>query len=130
MKSPHITRFPTLIKSNKNKDKEKNEEKVKIPPKRPSQPIPIIINTGATGKIGDKKEFFQKMMGGMRGAPMGMGRPAPRGSAVLPGEKPVQIEHTRNEGDTVEIINNIQVRKAVKKKPKKINFQADEESKK
>ena len=106
------------------------DEKIKKPEKRPSQPIPNIINTGASGKIGDKKAFFQQMMGGMGGAPMGMGRPAPRGSAILPGEKPVQIEHTRNEGDTVEIINNIQVRKTVKKKPKKINFQADEESKK
>ena len=95
--------------------------------------MPNIINTGASGKIGDRKEFLQKMMGGGggmgMGMGMGMGRPAPRGPAggggAAPGEKPVQIEHTRNEGDTVEIINNIQVQKATKKKPKKINF-ADE----
>ena len=57
---------------------------------------------------------------------MGMGRPAPRGSAAVavPGEKPIQIEHTRNEGDTVDMLNNIQVQKAVKKKPKKVNFEA------
>ena len=66
-------------------------------------------------------------MGGGKGMGMGMGRPAhiasgPVGSSTNPGEKPVQIEHTRNEGDTVEIINNIQVQKATKKKPKKINF--------
>ena len=68
----------------------------------------------------------------MGGGMMGMGRPAgaPRGSAAVPGEeKPVQIEHTRNEGDTVDIINNIQVRKAIKKKPKKISFQGEEELK-
>ena len=51
--------------------------------------------------------------------------PAKNNSEKPLGEKPVQIEHTRNEGDTVEIINNIQVQKATKKKPKKINF-ADE----
>ena len=70
--------------------------------------------------------MFQNMMGG---GMMGMGgRPAPRGSAsAAPGEKPVQIEHTRNEGDTVEIINNIQVRKTVKKKPRKINFEGGDE---
>ena len=66
------------------------------------------------------------MMGGMGGAPMGMGRPAPRGSAaVVPGEKPVQIEHIRNEGDTVDMLNNIQVGKTVKKKPKKITFEEE-----
>ena len=58
---------------------------------------------------------------------MGMGgRPAaPKGSAAVgdPGEKPVQIEHTRNEGDTVDMLNNIQVGKTVKKKPKKVNFE-------
>ena len=92
--------------------------------------MPNIINTGASGKIGEKKAFLQQMMGGMGGmggGGMGMGRPAPRGpgagaGAAAPGEKPVQIEHTRNEGDTVEIINNIQVQKATKKKPKKVNF--------
>ena len=64
--------------------------------------------------------------GGGMGMGMGMGRPAPpKGAAAptsSPGEKPVQIEHTRNEGDTVDIINNIQVQKKAKKKPKKINF--------
>ena len=78
------------------------------------------------------------MMGGMGGGPMGMksgpigmgmgmGRPAPMGSgaASAPGEKPVQIEHTRNEGDTVEILNNIQVQKTAKKKPRKINFDGE-----
>ena len=116
----------------KGKDKGKADEKDKKIDKRPSQPLPNIINTGASGKIGDRKEFLQKMMGGGGGGMgmgMGMGRPAPRGPAggggAAPGEKPVQIEHTRNEGDTVEIINNIQVQKATKKKPKKINF-ADE----
>ena len=115
----------------KGKDKGKPDEKDKKIDKRPSQPLPNIINTGASGKIGDRKEFLQKMMGGGggMGMGMGMGRPAPRGpaggGAAAPGEKPVQIEHTRNEGDTVEIINNIQVQKATKKKPKKINF-ADE----
>ena len=117
----------------KGKDKGKPDEKDKKIDKRPSQPLPNIINTGASGKIGDRKEFLQKMMGGGggmgMGMGMGMGRPAPRGPAggggAAPGEKPVQIEHTRNEGDTVEIINNIQVQKATKKKPKKINF-ADE----
>ena len=98
--------------------------------------MPNIINTGASGKIGDRKAFLQQMMGGMGGMGgggmgMGMGRPAPRGPAgsAAPGEKPVQIEHTRNEGDTVEIINNIQVQKATKKNPKKVNF-ADYEEKK
>ena len=72
------------------------------------------------------------MMGGMGGG-MGMGRPAPRGSTSVQGEKgekPVQIEHTKNEGDTVDILNNIQVQKQVKKKPKKINFDEEEKSKK
>ena len=111
----------------KKKDKDKNEQKDKKPEKRPSVPLPNIINTGAVGKIGDKKALFQqKMMGGMGGAPMGMGRPAPRGSAaVVPGEKPVQIEHIRNEGDTVDMLNNIQVGKTVKKKPKKITFEEE-----
>ena len=114
----------------KGKDKGKADEKDKKIDKRPSQPLPNIINTGASGKIGEKKAFLQQMMGGMGGmggGGMGMGRPAPRGpgagaGAAAPGEKPVQIEHTRNEGDTVEIINNIQVQKATKKKPKKVNF--------
>ena len=90
--------------------------------KRPSQPMPNIIKTGASGNIGDKKSLFQQKMGtGL----MGMGRPAPRGSAAVaaPGEKPVQIEHTRNEGDTVDMLNNIQVQKVAKKKPKKVNFE-------
>ena len=110
-------------KKDDKKDKGKADDKNKKPDKRPSQPLPI--STGAVGKIGDKKAMFQQMMGG-GGKIMGMGRPAPRGSAGLqPGEKPVQIEHTRNEGDTVDIINNIQVQKQVKKKPKKINFDAE-----
>ena len=129
-------------KKNKDKDKDKNkkddkkgkekgkaDDKDKKVDKRPSQPLPNIINTGASGKIGDRKAFLQQMMGGMGGG-MGMGRPAPRGpsggaSPAAPGEKPVQIEHTRNEGDTVEIINNIQVQKTAKKKPKKVNFAED-----
>ena len=133
-------------KKNKDKDKDKNkkddkkgkekgkaDDKDKKVDKRPSQPLPNIINTGASGKIGDRKAFLQQMMGGMGGG-MGMGRPAPRGpsggvSPAAPGEKPVQIEHTRNEGDTVEIINNIQVQKTAKKKPKKVNFADDEEKK-
>jgi hypothetical protein len=92
------------------------------PDKRPSQPLPNIISTGALGKIGDKKALFQQMAAGGR---MGMGgaRMGPRASASIPQEKPVQIEHTRNEGDTVNIINNIQVAKTTKKKPKKVNFQ-------
>ncbi len=120
----------------KKKDKGKNDEKDKKVEKRPSQPLPNIISTGAAGKIGDKKAFLQQMMGGMGGGPMGMksgpigmgmGRPAPMGSgaASAPGEKPVQIEHTRNEGDTVEILNNIQVQKTAKKKPRKINFDGE-----
>ena len=120
----------------KKKDKGKNDEKDKKVEKRPSQPLPNIISTGASGKIGDKKAFLQQMMGGMGGGPMGMksgpigmgmGRPAPMGSgaASAPGEKPVQIEHTRNEGDTVEILNNIQVQKTAKKKPRKINFDGE-----
>ena len=70
---------------------------------------------------------MQKMMGGsmMGGGMMGMGgRPAPKGaSTYAPGEKPVQIEHTRNEGNTIDIINNIQVGQNSKKKPTKINFE-------
>lgn len=66
--------------------------------------------------------FQQKMAaGGM----MGMGRPAGSSSSNTGGEKQVKIEHTRNEGDTVDIINNIQVGKTTKKKPKKINFEGD-----
>ena len=119
-------------KKDDKKDKGKTDDKNKKPDKRPSQPLPNIISTGASGKIGDKKAFLQQMMGGMGGG-MGMGRPAPRGSTSVQGEKgekPVQIEHTKNEGDTVDILNNIQVQKQVKKKPKKINFDEEEKSKK
>ena len=60
------------------------------------------------------------------GGKIGMGGAKPLGpktSPSAPEEKPIKIEHVRNEGDTVNIINNIQVGKTVKKKPKKINFQ-------
>ena len=36
---------------------------------------------------------------------------------------PVKIEVKRNEGNTVDILNNIPVVKKAKKKPKKINFE-------
>ena len=59
---------------------------------------------------------------------MGMKRPSQIGGGGNTGEKAVKIEHTRNEGDTVEIINNIQVMKVAKKKPKKINFEGEGEN--
>ena len=99
-----------------NKDKDKKDDKViKVEARKRLSAQPAL-----PGKLADKMALFQqKMSGGM----MGMGRPAGSSSSNPGGEKQVKIEHTRNEGDTVEIINNIQVGKTTKKKPKKINFE-------
>ena len=112
----------------KKDDKEKNEkEKKPNTEKRLSQPTAKIIATGASGNMADKRALFQQRMGaGMMG--MGMKRPSQIGGGGNTGEKAVKIEHTRNEGDTVEIINNIQVMKVAKKKPKKINFEGEGEN--
>jgi len=108
-------------KKDKDKKDDKKDDKDKKPDgkKRFSQPV-------VTGKFGDKMALFQqKMSGGMM---MGMGRPAGGPSANAGGEKQVKIEHTRNEGDTVDIINNIQVGKTTKKKPKKVNFEEEDDN--
>ena len=48
------------------------------------------------------------------------GRPQNKGAGNT--EKNVKIEHTRNEGNTVDLLNNITLTKGNKKKPKKVDF--------
>ena len=73
-------------------------------------------------KIGEKAEQFKKMIEA-RGGNM-MKRQSGGGiSSTGNNEKTVKIEHTRNEGNTVDLINNIKIAKVTKKKPKKVNFQ-------
>ena len=104
-------------KDNKDKKDNKDDKDKKVAAKKRLSAQPAL-----PGKLGERMALFQqKMSGGM----MGMGRPAGSSSSNIGGEKQVKIEHTRNEGDTVEIINNIQVGKTTKKKPKKINFEVD-----
>ena len=100
-------------KEDKKGDKkgDKKEEKKDIDKKRSSN------------NINDKTALFKQMMetkgGGM------IGRPDTQGgaSSKVNTEKPIKIEVTRNEGNTVELLNNIKVAKVVKKKPKKVNFE-------
>ena len=112
------------------KEKEEKDKKGKEKDKKPADDKKAADDKNKPKKLtltGERAEFMQKMMGGgmMGGGMMGMGgRPAPKGaSTYAPGEKPVQIEHTRNEGNTIDIINNIQVGQNSKKKPTKINFE-------
>ena len=51
-----------------------------------------------------------------------MGRPANKSVGPSSAPNTIKIEHTRNEGNTVELLSNIKVGKITKKKPKKINF--------
>ena len=100
-------------KEDKKGDKkgDKKEEKKDIDKKRSSN------------NINDKTALFKQMMetkgGGMKGRPATQGRTSSKGNT----EKPIKIEVTRNEGNTVELLNNIKVAKVVKKKPKKVNFE-------
>ena len=71
--------------------------------------------------MGEKAEKFKKMME-VRGGNI-MKRQSGSGiSSSGNNEKTVKIEHIRNEGNTVDLINNIKITKVTKKKPKKVNF--------
>ena len=73
-------------------------------------------------KIGEKAEQFKKKMES-RGGNMMKRQSGGGTSSTGNNEKTVKIEHTRNEGNTVDLITNIKISKVTKKKPKKVNFQ-------
>ena len=96
-------------KSKKDKKEEKDKKEVKTEKANPHIP----------GKLGDKTALFKQMMEAKGGGMLG-GRPQNKGAGNT--EKNVKIEHTRNEGNTVDLLNNITLTKGIKKKPKKVDF--------
>ena len=102
----------------KKEEKEKKEHDKKEKEKKDDKKGP------SNNKINEKTALFKQMMeakgGGMIGRPGTYG-PGPRGNTN--NEPTIKIEQTRNEGNTVDLLNNIKVSKTVKKKPKKVNFE-------
>ena len=103
---------------NKKEDKKENKKEEKKEEKKPDRKFV----KAPTNDLGQKSAFLKQMMeakgGGMIGRPPKKSFPSkdnPR--------PPVKIEVKRNEGNTVDILNNIPVVKKAKKKPKKINFE-------
>ena len=113
-------------KEHDKKDKEKKDDKKKEEKKddKKKEEKKDDKKGPSNNKINEKSALFKQMMeakgGGMIGRPGTYG-PGPRGNTN--NEPAIKIEHTRNEGNTVDLLNNIKVSKTVKKKPKKINFE-------
>ena len=113
-------------KEHDKKDKEKKEDKKKEEKKddKKKEEKKDDKKGPSNNKINEKSALFKQMMeakgGGMIGRPGTYG-PGPKGNTN--NEPAIKIEHTRNEGNTVDLLNNIKVSKTVKKKPKKINFE-------
>ena len=113
-------------KEHDKKDKEKKDDKKKEEKKddKKKEEKKDDKKGPSNNKINEKSALFKQMMeakgGGMIGRPGTYG-PGPKGNTN--NEPAIKIEHTRNEGNTVDLLNNIKVSKTVKKKPKKINFE-------
>ena len=113
-------------KEHDKKDKEKKDDKKKEEKKddKKKEEKKGDKKGPSNNKINEKSALFKQMMeakgGGMIGRPGTYG-PGPRSNTN--NEPTIKIEHTRNEGNTVDLLNNIKVSKTVKKKPKKINFE-------
>ena len=96
-------------------EKEKKEEKKKEDNKEKTSSKPL-------SSIESKANLFKKMMeaklGGMKGHLASNNK-----NSTGNQENTVKVEQIKNEGNTIEILNNIKVTKVAKKKPKKINFE-------
>ena len=96
-------------------EKEKKEEKKKDDNKEKTSSKPLA-------SIESKANLFKKMMeaklGGMKGHLASKNK-----NSTGNQENTVKVEQIKNEGNTIEILNNIKVTKVAKKKPKKINFE-------
>ena len=82
-----------------------------------------IINTGASGGLGNKKDFLSQMLNkqGMAGKPKGAA-PAPTETAQ-PEEEKIEIIHESNEaGTTEQVLNKVAVTNTKKKKPRRAKF--------
>jgi hypothetical protein len=80
-----------------------------------------IIKTGASGGLGNKKDFLSQMLNkqGMAGKPKGA---APT-EIAQPEEEKIEIIHESNEaGTTEQVLNKVAVTNTKKKKPKKAKF--------
>ena len=107
------------------KEKTKKEEKKDDKKKEEKKDDKKIEKKGTeNSKINEKAALFKQMMEA-KGDGM-----LKRQAAYRPGpntnrnsEPAIKIEHTRNEGNTVDLLSNIKVSKTVKKKPKKVNFE-------
>jgi len=80
-----------------------------------------IIQTGASGGLGNKKDFLSQMLNkqGMAGKPKGAG-PAPT-EIAQPVEEKIEIIHEANEGNTEDVLNKVTVN-TKKKKPRRAKF--------
>ena len=96
-------------------EKEMKEEKKKDDNKEKTSSKPL-------SSIESKANLFKKMMeaklGGMKGHLASKNK-----NSTGNQENTVKVEQIKNEGNTIEILNNIKVTKVAKKKPKKINFE-------
>ena len=82
-----------------------------------------IINTGATGNLGNKKDFLAQMMAnkGKTGKPKGATEGPSQSSQ--PTEEKIEIIHESNEtGSTEQVLNKVAVTNTKKKKPRKAKF--------
>ena len=81
-----------------------------------------IIKTGASGGLGNKKDFLSQMLNkqGMAGKPKGAAIPP---ESVQPEEEKIEIIHESNEaGTTEEVLNKVAVTNTKKKKPRRAKF--------
>jgi hypothetical protein len=81
-----------------------------------------IIKTGASGGLGNKKDFLSQMLNkqGMAGKPKGAAVPP---ESVQPEEEKIEIIHESNEaGTTEEVLNKVAVTNTKKKKPRRAKF--------
>ena len=105
----------------KEEKKEVKEEEKKEDIKKKDNNIKKT-STQPLSSVGAKAALFKKMMeakgGGMIGKPLSETKNSTGNT-----EKSVKIEQTKNEGNTVELLNNIKITKVAKKKPRKINFE-------
>ena len=105
----------------KEEKKEVKEEEKKEDIKKKDNNIKKT-STQPLSSVGAKAALFKKMMeakgGGMIGKPLSETK-----NSTGNIEKSVKIEQTKNEGNTVELLNNIKITKVAKKKPRKINFE-------
>ena len=103
---------------NKKEDKKENKKENNKEEKKPDRKFV----KAPTNDLGQKSAFLKQMMEAKGGGIIG--RPPKKSFPSKDNPRPpVKIEVKRNEGNTVDILNNIPVVKKAKKKPKKINFE-------